>query len=435
MPGIQKAALALAVSALPLLTLPSCRTAKAMDAVYSNDPVVDDNGFERNPFWNQMKVSGQKPDPCAFCPCGSESPSAWQNAANCTGQTLHNNSSLECFGHWNWFPVFYEGTVTWGGHSNSWYDDDDYYFDVARSDLALATASDGHGIHLEFDSEQTVDAWDDTGTWWDDFHHNYVDDSDQAAHGRIDNKDVFAIGMLGLDKQHGVHSELNPVYSMFVHVQDDAAEDKWAFFFKNWGNEGYCGDNDEPLDWPTQNVFRVRLRHPVGAGFALTQQNVWTYGDDDSCAQQQWTFDIDGNSVLMSFHLRSPGTQCGFVGDLTINWGAASTTGAGSASARPGAMAVSHHYEDDGDPALKAKVARLSPEHQKLLAGELKKLKQHRKAVRVEGTRAKESFTPPSTTPYPNYGRAAGSTRPAQRAERDKRREVVLTFLKAHGIE
>jgi hypothetical protein len=226
---------------------------------------------------------------------------------------------------------------------------------------------------------------------------------------------------------------------MFVHVQDDATQDKWAFFFKNWGNEGYCGDNDEPLDWPTQNVFRVRLRHPVGSGFELGQ-NVWTYGDDDSCSQQQWSFDLQGDSALMTFHLREPGKQCGFVGDLTINWGAPSSTtgaaGAGVTSARPGAVAVSHHYEEDGDPALKAKVARLSSDDQKLLAAELKKLKTHKKAVKVVGTRAKESFTPPPkpTTSYPNYARAAATPNPTGKAEKEKRRDVVLTFLKAHGV-
>lgn len=436
--GAIRIGLALAFCVAALLAIEGCRkTPKAMDALWSAD-LLDDNGFARNPVWSQMKVSGQPPDPCTFCPCENEAPSAWENAANCTNQSLHTNSSFECFGHWNWFPVAYEGTVTWGGHSNSWYDDDDYYFDVARSDLSLATASDGKGIHIEFDSEQTVDYWDDTGTWWDDFHHNYVDDSDQAAHGRIDNQDVLVIGMLGLDKQHGVHSELQPVYAMFVHVQDDPAQDKWAFFFKNWGNEGYCGDNDEPLDWPTQNVYRVRLRHPVGGGFGLTQ-NVWVYGDDeDERDRQSWTFQTVGDGLLLTFRMRDPSKQCGFVGDLTINWGAASSaTGPRRGGAAPAARAASH-YGEDGDMALKAKLDRLDSADRKLLAEEVKNLKRHARPNRLQGTMATESFAPPAkpARPYPNYGRMAVSApNPARKAERLKRREVVLAFLKAHGIE
>ena len=301
-------------------------------------------------------------------------------------------------------------------------------------------------MHIEFDSEETVDSWDDTNTWWDDFHHHYVDDSDAATRGYIDGKEVFVIGMLGLDKQHGVHAELQPVYAMFVHVQDDASQDRWAFFFKNWGNEGYCGDNDEPLQWPTQNVYRVRLRHPMGAGFTLGQ-NVWVYGDDESERNaQSWTFGTDNTGLILTFHLRDPSKQCGFVGDLTINWGAPSSAPAtplsgGAASAASAVQAGAgppHHFEEDGDPALKAKIDRLSPGDRKLLAEEVGKLKHRPKAQPSRGTLATAAFTPPEkpTTPFPNYGKAsAGVPNPAHRAERAKRKEAVLAFLKAHGIE
>jgi hypothetical protein len=416
-----------------------------MDAVWSND-LVDSNGFALNPVWQQTLVTGPRPDVCSFCPCSSQNPSDWQNAANCTTQTLHTNSSLECFGHVNWFPVTYHGTVFWGGHSNSWYDDDDYYFDVNRQDLALATTNgNGGGIHVEFDSNQTVDSWDDTNTWWDDFHHHFVDDNDAAAHGHIDGKEVFVIGMLGLDMQHGVHSEFNPVYAMFVHVQDDAAQDRWAFFFKNFGNEGYCGDNDEPLQWPTQNVYRVRLPHSVGAGFALAQ-NVWTYGDDDAeCNAQSWTFQTDSDGLLLTYQMRDPSKQCGFVGDLVVNWGARSSApvsplnggAAMAASVQQTPASGPSRYEEDGDTALKAKIDRLSPVDRTLLADEVNRLKHHPKAQRSQGTPATATLAAPERPKGPpDYGRSLkAAPNPAHRAEREKRRETILAFLKAHGIE
>ena len=92
------------VFAVIVLGAQGCATAKAMDVLWSND-LVDDNGMARNPVWSQMKQTGQPPDPCAFFPCQSENPQAWKAAANYTDQTLETNSSLECFGHWNWFPV------------------------------------------------------------------------------------------------------------------------------------------------------------------------------------------------------------------------------------------------------------------------------------------------------------------------------------------
>jgi hypothetical protein len=66
-------------------------------------------------------------------------------------------------------PVEYEGTVTWAGHSTSVYGDDDYYLYIKRDDQALGTASSMDGVELEFDCDETVDYWDDTNTWWDDF--------------------------------------------------------------------------------------------------------------------------------------------------------------------------------------------------------------------------------------------------------------------------
>ena len=103
---------------------------RAMDVVLSND-LLDDNVFARNPNWHRMVETGQSPNACSFCPCENESPVAWSALANCTQQPLHTNNSAECFGHWNWFPVEYEGTVSWSGHSNSVYDDDDYFFDMS----------------------------------------------------------------------------------------------------------------------------------------------------------------------------------------------------------------------------------------------------------------------------------------------------------------
>jgi hypothetical protein len=128
-----------AALAVLFLSAAGCRTPKAMDALWSKD-LVDDNVFPRNPAWHQMTKTGQPPDICTFCPCSNEDPEAWMTATNCASQALDNNSSAECFGHWNWFPVAYEGTVTWGGHSNSVTDDDDYYFEVARPSTRGSTS-------------------------------------------------------------------------------------------------------------------------------------------------------------------------------------------------------------------------------------------------------------------------------------------------------
>jgi hypothetical protein len=420
-----------------------------MDVVWSND-FVDDNLIPRNPVWYQMAKNGQRPDACALCPCSVQvgsynipvtDPQAWKAAPNCTNQLITTNSSLECFGHWNWFPIEYEGTVTWGGHSNSWYDDDDYYLQVKRGDQALETLGHDDGLHIEFDSSETVDYWDDTNTWWDGFHHNFVDQG--AAPGAINGKEVIVIGMLGLDKQHGTPSELNPVYVMFVHLQNYyLPEDRWAFFVKNWGNEGYCGDNQEPFEPLARNTIKVRIRHPGATAFNLTSQNVFVYGDDENeFKQQSWNYQRTSDGALLTFHLRDPATHGGFVGDLIINWGDGSVTQQNSENRRmtetnqPSAVSAA---EEDGDMALKCKIDRLDSSAQKLLYQQVKNLTHHPKAQISPGTLSSSPFEEPAkpTAAIPNYGSIVKSVAdPARRAKRTREREFIFSFLKAHGIE
>lgn len=429
--------LALLLCTLLLWLAPGCTKTppKTMDVQWSFDPVqADDNLFARNPQWYGKAQTGQPPNVCNSCPCNNEDPVAWNTAPNCTNQTLHTNSSVLCFGHWDWFPVEYEGTVTWGGHSNSVYDDDDYYVEVQRCDGALETDARG-GIHPEFDSEETVDNWDDTNTWWDDFHHNYVDDNDQAAHNRIDGKDVIVIGMLGIDSQHGYPVELNPTYSMFVHVNDDPAQDKWAFFVKNWGNEGFCGDNQEPIYPLARNTIRVRIRHPVGAGFSVTD-NAYVYGDDENERNlQSWTYQTVSDGLLLTFFLRDPSRKVGFVGDLTINWGNSIKMAryGGNCSAKP----LPRWSELVEDKDLKDKIDRLDPKAQKLLYAQVKGLTVHPKSARRPATLS--TAAPPEVVKpagaFPNYGSVVKPVPdPAHRARKAKQRESALAFLKSHGI-
>jgi hypothetical protein len=412
---------------------------KAMDVVWSKD-LADDNGFARNPLWYQMTQTGQPPNPCAFCPCQNEDPQAWQAAANCTNQALHFNSSDFCSGHLNWLPVEYEGTITWAEHSKGLFDDDDYFYYLKRSDQSIKTAAPGDardGVEIEFDAGETVDYWDDTHTWWEDFH-KAVDSTDGKTGGpagsMIDGHEVIIIGLLGLDTQHTVHSELHPVYAMFVRIpQQLATQDRWAFFVRNWGNEGGCGSDQEPL---RQNTIQVRIPHARGTGFALSD-NVWVYGDDESeFNQESWSYQPVADGVLLTFHLRDPEKQVGFMGDLTINWGVPGRSPAVAAPQTKISRAVRAADEDE-DMMLKSKIAKLDPSAQQLLYKEVKNLAHHPKSQIKRGTMnlspVPERLKP--TGPFPNYGAIVKSVAdPARRAQRTRQREFILSFLKARGI-
>lgn len=209
----------------------------------------DPNVLPLNPKWGKQIELNQLPDPGQSCPTGSDNPNDWTSAANCTKIQLHFNSATFCGPLANFIPVCYEGVVSWESHSSSiWpFGDDDYSLNVTRSDDALHTDKRSE-IHIEFDSEETVDNWDDTQTWWDHFHHDGVDNDDATARVMIDGDSVIVIGLVALDLPHGGHTELHPVYAMFVHLRgDDPAQAQWAFFVRNWGNEGYCTSDQENL--------------------------------------------------------------------------------------------------------------------------------------------------------------------------------------------
>jgi hypothetical protein len=423
------------VLGMTLLSFQSCQRQKPMDVVWSADPIkVDHNGLARNPVWAWQSQTGQLPDTCSFCPCDQNDGQSWKSAANCTDALPWTNRSGWCFGHWNWLAVEYEGTVKWAGHSSSVVDDDDYYLYIKRCDQALQTTDPRDGVELEFDSEETVDYWDDTNTWWDDFHHNFVDH--ERANEQIDNKFAIVVALLGIDKQHGVHAELHPVYAMFVHVQDDPAQDKWAFFVRNWGNEGGCGSEQEHAYFPG-NSLRVLIPHPGATGFSETD-NVWVYGDDeDDFKQQSWSFLQTNEGLLLTFNLQDPSKHDGFVGDLTINWGGTIRPGAVQGATPECKPLRSVIKKEDQDIELKEKFEKLDPATQELLVKQLKSLTHHPAPKLMKGTM---STAPAPERPRPRgkspaYGIVKSVYDTAGEARRVKQREAALAFFKAQGVE
>ena len=133
--------------------------------------------------------------------------------------------------------------------------DYDYTFNLSRDDHALYVRG-YDALHIEFDARETVNEWDrDRRTWWELFHHTGVDTGDYQAQRMIDGRFAIVIGLLGLDAPHEGKPELHPVYAMFARVNErwlpsekKVRETSWAFFVRNWGNEGYCGYDQMDLD-------------------------------------------------------------------------------------------------------------------------------------------------------------------------------------------
>src|SRR6266849_9857038 len=224
---------------------------------------VDDNGLLKSPKWAfQVTHPGELPDPRQLCPGDLHHP-----GPECTSQQTSIDSARICpnEGHVNWFPCTYEGPIFWIAVSDVSHDnfgaDDDYQWNLQPPDQAGLTANNDRFIELEFDSTETINHF--ATPWWDSFHDT-ADESDEKAKEVVDGKFAIVTGLIGLDCAHSCSTESHPVYAMAIHVEDDPADDVWAMFVRNWGNEGFCSDKDHQFAF-TDNTYTFRLPWRPGA--------------------------------------------------------------------------------------------------------------------------------------------------------------------------
>ena len=272
-------------------TAPECVRGRGLDIVADRQ---DENGFPINPDWVWRKITGANPDPSNLC--------GWSNkiggfpvddASLCASQLTQRDSKWVCVqggtaggiaGHMNWIsvPVTYKGWVWWDNHDYYW--DDDYTLNVAAlNDTGGVSGSlfvsGQYNPQVEFNSDETIDHFE-GAPWWDRLHAA-VDNEDQILHtanatvaGAPRPAEFFPggteaviIGQLGLDCAHACGAELHPAWVVFIHVKNDLNDDTWAFFVRNWGNEGFCSENDHQPG--TVQQFSVFLPKPGASDVAI----------------------------------------------------------------------------------------------------------------------------------------------------------------------
>lgn len=395
----------------------------------------DPNVLPLNPKWGKQIEANQLPDPNQSCPTGSDNPADWTSTQhpNCTSMGVYFNSATVCGPHANFIPVCYEGVVSWGHHSSSiWpFGDDDYGMSVERDDQALCTTKRS-SVKLEFDSDETVDNWDDTHTWWDHFHHDGVDHDDATASSMINGDSVIVIGLVGLDLPHDGYTELHPVYAMFVHLKgDDPAQATWAFFLRNWGDEGYCSSDQENLYLRNQ-IIKVMIPNAV----TMTAANTWIGAENaDDLTPMGWSVQPSGGGILLTFKLLTPESQSWFVGDLTFT-----TRVRIHESAPPHLRAKNNDWEEEGKPELGARVSRLPDSVKVHLYAQLHKLVPRKKPVQakpsiitVSAKLEEEYHERPVKVEGANPVRPQKDTKLAMR--REARQRFVEKFLSDRGIK
>jgi hypothetical protein len=304
----------------------------------------DENGFLKNPIWGyQWNNSLKFPKVSDVCPDYNRA-ADWTTAlATCTTDPISVDTQKtrtwkgSCTpGHYNWFPVTYEGQIYWEGHSTGATifqigGDDDYNVRLVSSDGNLYTADNPTGVIGEFDSDETVDWWGkgcDTGNdWWQCFHAA-VDDSDDAARKKMDGHAAIAIGLLTIDGNNfhafnSAQSELHPLWALLIHTNANPADDTWAFFVRNSGDEGYCGNSQHqvftaPAGEPQQiNVF---IPMPGATGLHFLPSTIANESNDLRGRGGVVTNIVTGSGATLTFFLGDPAQRGWYEGELHIRW-------------------------------------------------------------------------------------------------------------------
>lgn len=322
-------------------TAPECIRGRALDIVADSQ---DENGFPINPDWVWRRVTGTSPNASDVC--------SWSNkiggfpvddASLCASQLTQRDSWGVCVqggtaggiaGHMNWtgVPVTYNGWIWWDGHDYYW--DDDYTLNVAALDKSghvsgsLFVAGQ-YNPQIEFDSEETIDLFDGI-PWWRALH-SAVDKEDQRLHtanaiaaGAVRPDDLFPggteaiiIGQLGLDCAHSCGTELHPAWAVFVHVRDDLDNDTWAFFVRNWGDEGFCSENNHQPGMVQQ--FTVRLPQ-VGATSVAIRVPETIVGTTQPVPPYTIALAPEGDAALATFTLPPAESRGIIYGELHLQW-------------------------------------------------------------------------------------------------------------------
>lgn len=302
----------------------------------------DDNGIPLNPDWQSNVAKKGFPDP-AHCrwPWQSGAASSCTNGgitdtdfdssygfsffkplsmircASCSVcQTFSSN--YDYGGHANWTATTQTGTVFWEEKSSN---DDEYSVNLKTPNAAGATAGRKDGIHVEFAYDETIDVLADDMkiSWWQQFK-SAVDTGDNPAHDFLDNRSMIVTGLMGLDFAHAPPGpESHPAWAMAIHSNEDFGDDTWAFFIRNFGNEGYCSENQHYVAFP-DGEYTFRLPWPAGAtGGAVKSQFVRTNGT--GARQPQISF-IPGQAVLLTFTDIPDGASNRVLigGELHLSW-------------------------------------------------------------------------------------------------------------------
>ena len=257
--------------------------------------------FKVCPFHSSPLISNNWCIPWTY-KCTGATPNDY---GRCSSQSPTYDRSWLCGWHVNWFPVTFDGTADSADFS-TWPGDGDWHIDFRPNDIESNMGR--FTLLAEFDSDETTENF--ISKFW----KNEVD-LQMIVHKNT----ARVIGLMGLDTEHGPpggHGELHPTYVLQFRAGGSGPPiDRWAFFVRNWGNEGYCGASQHYLDL---QLFTLRFPAPHGAEGATSVKFLDAPDlDAGSESDSSWSdfgvsglspvqHDANGTFVEMIFHIGPP---------------------------------------------------------------------------------------------------------------------------------
>lgn len=270
------------------------------DMVWDTD---DTQGLPLNPRWHAQKERADATfEPDFVSTCGSafsENPFALGGnnvnmgvlESKCSSQMPYTDLDTSPFlglfqyctddgilhGHLDWQIATTMGKVQFIDWSTGTGYDDDYNFALFGRDNSLLVNTEGVSLVLEFNSDESIAQF--QSPWWASVYleeaqlkqqradlilKGVLTQTDPSAAAAIPNPGPplsansplqrlrqglpgVAIGLIGIDGVHGRGStESHPVFALAVDTgsrdDKDSRDETWAFFVRNFGNEGNCSE-------------------------------------------------------------------------------------------------------------------------------------------------------------------------------------------------
>jgi len=319
---------------------------------------IDDNGVPLNPLWSfQVENPGQVPDFQGSCIvtknivgpgplpptlqvlsmdseyCTSQNP-VKNPYTSSAGETVGicNTSDTVYDGHINWFVVTYEGGAFYRPWSGPPPEDDDINLGLEtdyQSGQTTQFEGPDYGIGLEFKNGETTANY--NTKFWKAFHDNATS-PDELISENGDNPIEFAdgeyaivTGLMGIDGVHKGYSELHPVFIIAIEVawnfsDNGGADETWAFFVRNQGNEGTCSSHT--YNWPSNigdSTYALQLPWPDGAKSVSVLTTPFSQLETSGPGQQYLGIESMKPWTILRFKLPSY-TATGIDGEITLHY-------------------------------------------------------------------------------------------------------------------